>query len=52
MRLIDSDRDKLIELCERYKVKELYMFGSALTEKFKESSDIDLLIQFSQVDVR
>ena len=51
MKLIDSNRDKLFALCEKHKVKELYFFGSFLTDKFKDSSDIDILIQFYQVDL-
>ena len=51
MKIIDSNKDKLFELCENHKVKELYLFGSVLTEKFQESSDIDMLIQFYPVDV-
>ena len=51
MNLIDVNKDKLIELCNKHKVKELYLFGSILTEKFNESSDIDLLIQFQQIEL-
>jgi hypothetical protein len=51
MKLIDSNKDRIIELCNNHKVKELYLFGSALTERFQESSDIDMLIQFYQVDL-
>lgn len=51
MKLIDSNKDKLFELCEKHKVQELYLFGSVLTETFKDTSDIDLLIQFYQVDL-
>jgi len=51
MKLIDSNRTRLFELCEKHKVKELYFFGSVLTDKFKDSSDIDILIQFYQVDL-
>jgi predicted nucleotidyltransferase len=51
MNLIDVNRDKLIELCNKHKVKELYLFGSILTEKFNETSDIDLLIQFHQIEL-
>ena len=51
MKLIDSNKDKLFELCEKHKVKELYFFGSVLTDNFKDSSDIDILIQFYQVDL-
>jgi uncharacterized protein len=51
MNLIDVNKDKLIELCNKHKVKELYLFGSILSEKFNETSDIDLLIQFHQIEL-
>jgi predicted nucleotidyltransferase len=51
MNLIDKNIDSIIKLCDKHKVKELYIFGSALTDKFKESSDIDLLIQFDQIEL-
>jgi len=51
MNLIDQNIDQLIELCLNYKVKELYIFGSVLTDKFNDSSDIDFLVQFGQVDI-
>jgi len=34
------------ELCERYQVKELSVFGSALRDDFSSASDIDLLVEF------
>jgi len=34
------------ELCHRYKVRELSLFGSAVTNDFNEISDIDLLVEF------
>ena len=51
MKLNDSNKNKLFKLCESHQVKELYLFGSVLTEKFKDSSDIDMLIQFSHIDL-
>jgi hypothetical protein len=33
-------------LCERYQVRELSIFGSALREDFSTGSDIDLLVEF------
>jgi predicted nucleotidyltransferase len=45
------NKDKLYELCDTHKVKELYLFGSILTDKFNDTSDIDMLIQFNQVDL-
>lgn len=42
---------EFLTLCKAYKVKRLYVFGSALTERFKEdSSDIDLLIELQNED--
>jgi len=51
MELIVQNTDKLIELCVNHKVGQLYLFGSALTNQFNESSDIDLLVQFNQVEL-
>ena len=51
MNLIDNYRSQIIELCEDHKVKELYLFGSVLTDQFNDSSDIDMLIQFNQVEL-
>ena len=51
MNPIELNKDKLYELCDTHKVKELYLFGSVLTNKFNDSSDIDMLIQFNHVDL-
>ncbi|MEI7503097.1 MAG: nucleotidyltransferase domain-containing protein [Paludibacter sp.] len=51
MNLVEINSERLTELCEQYNVKELYIFGSILTDKFNDLSDIDMLIQFSQIDV-
>lgn len=40
-----SDR-ALAELCDRYSVRELSLFGSALDDRFGPESDIDLLVEF------
>ena len=47
MNSILQDRlDIIKELCKRYKVRNLYSFGSVNTSRFTEHSDIDLLIEF------
>ena len=51
MKLIDSNKDKLFELCEKHRVKELYLFGSVLNENFHDTIDVDLLVQFHQMDL-
>jgi uncharacterized protein len=51
MNLIEENKIKIAELCNLHKVNKLYVFGSVLTEKFNTSSDIDLLVQFYQIDL-
>lgn len=38
--------DKLRDLCARYGIRELALFGSAITEHFTPESDVDVLIEF------
>ncbi len=51
MRIIEKNIDKIRALCNKHKVARLFVFGSILTDNFKESSDIDLLVDFSDVDL-
>ena len=39
---------EVVKLLKKYKIKSAYVFGSALTEKFDEGSDIDFLINFQE----
>ena len=51
MNIIDKNIDKIKALCNKHKVTRLFVFGSILTENFKKSSDIDLLVDFAGVDL-
>lgn len=51
MNIVEKNIDSLIELCKNHKVGELYIFGSILTEKFSDKSDIDFLVQFEKIDI-
>ena len=51
MTLIDSNINTLYALCEKHKVKHLYVFGSVLTEKFNNDSDIDLIVDFDSINL-
>ena len=51
MNLIDNYKNQITELCDNHKVQALYLFGSVLTDKFNDTSDIDMLIQFNQVEL-
>ena len=41
----------IIKLYETHKVKSLYAFGSVLSDSFNKESDIDLIVDFSNIDV-
>ena len=43
---IELDERKLAELCRRYGVRELSLFGSAARGEARPNSDIDLLVEF------
>ena len=51
MELIDKNKADISNLCENHKVKQLFLFGSILSDRFNTSSDIDMLVQFSNVDL-
>ena len=37
-------------LCQKNKVKSLYVFGSVLTDRFMDKSDIDLIVDIDSID--
>ena len=51
MNLIESNINKISDLCSRYKVRQLFVFGSILTNRFQKHSDIDLIVDFQDVDL-
>ena len=51
MNVIEKNIEKINELCSEYKVSELYVFGSVMTENFNKESDIDLLVDFDDMDL-
>ena len=38
--------EQIAEFCRKWQIKELSLFGSALTDEFREDSDVDLLVVF------
>jgi len=51
MSIIDKNIDKIRVLCHNYKVARLFFFGSILTNNFNKSSDIDVWVDFSDVEL-
>lgn len=52
MKLIEININRITEICRKYNVKNLYVFGSILTPFFNEKSDIDLLVNFNNEKIR
>lgn len=48
MKLIELNIDKIIALCKRYKVTKLWVFGSILTPRFNNESDVDFSVNFDE----
>jgi len=50
---LDIDRQQLAEMCVRYHVLTLELFGSATDDRFDpSSSDLDFLVQFEPMTPR
>jgi hypothetical protein len=40
------DREQIADFCRRNHIRKLSIFGSALTDRFRPDSDIDVLVEF------
>ena len=49
--MVEKNLDKIRVLCRQYNVAKLFVFGSVLTNEFEENSDIDFLVNFSDIDL-
>ena len=45
---IDVPVDRIAEFCRRWRVRELSLFGSVLTDDFRPDSDVDVLIVYEE----
>lgn len=50
MKLIEINLQRIFELCRKHRVLTLSVFGSILTDRFNENSDVDLLVNFDTTD--
>ncbi|HJD93744.1 MAG TPA: nucleotidyltransferase domain-containing protein [Bacteroides togonis] len=51
MKLIETNIQKIAALCKKYKVNKLFVFGSILTNRFNDNSDVDLVVSFNKAEV-
>jgi predicted nucleotidyltransferase len=47
---LDNYTTTLKNLCQQHKVRTLYVFGSVLTDRFNDKSDIDLIVDIDTTD--
>lgn len=48
MNYLSTYNAQIAELCRKYNVRRLFAFGSVLTDRFNDESDIDLIVDFDK----
>jgi len=51
MNLLEKHQDNIERLCIKHNVSQLYAFTSVPTDQFRESSDIDLIVNFDKLKI-
>ena len=46
--MIEIQQKSLADFCRRNHVKKLSLFGSAITDSFNPTSDVDVLVEFEE----
>ena len=51
MNIVEQNIMIIRDLCAKHNVSKLFVIGSVLTERFNKESDIDFIVDFSNVDL-
>jgi predicted nucleotidyltransferase len=51
MDILTQYLNQIRSLCKQYNVSELFVFGSVLGDSFNEESDIDFVVDFSDISI-
>ncbi len=51
MNLVEKNIETIKALCHKHKVAKLFVFGSVLTDRFQNNSDIDFIVDFENLDL-
>ena len=51
MKLLENNISQIVALCRKHKVSKLFAFGSILTNRFNDESDVDFLVSFNKSEV-
>ena len=52
MDFLNPHINQIKDLCNNYNVRQLFAFGSVLTNKFNEQSDVDLIVDFDKTAIK
>lgn len=52
MNYFSTYKAQIAELCGKYNVRKLFAFGSVLTDRFNDESDIDLIVDFNKPAIK
>ena len=50
-KVLNENLPKIRELCQKHKIKKLWVFGSVLTGNFRDDSDIDFLHEWDEENI-
>ena len=48
---IKIDKEAIAAFCEKHHILKLALFGSVLTDNFRDDSDVDVLVDFDQAHI-
>lgn len=51
MNFLTNYLSSIFSLCKKHKVSKLFAFGSVLTNRFTDESDVDLVVEFQNMPV-
>ncbi len=49
--LLEHSHARITALCRKHRVRHLYAFGSVLTSRFTDESDVDFLVDFNTDEI-
>ncbi len=52
MKLIELNMTAIAALCKKYNVRKLFVFGSILTDRFNDQSDVDFVVDFDRSKIK
>lgn len=51
MHAFNYNKNQINTLCKNHNVDELFIFGSAVSDRFSNESDVDVLVKFKPMDL-